>query len=261
MASGTVQGELWGARARDWADVAEQTTCSLWEAMLDAVAFAPGTRFLDLGCGAAGASVLAAQRGASVTGFDASENLIAIARERLPDARFELGEIEDLPFADGAFDIVFAANIFQFADDQSKAVREAQRVLAPGGRLVVGMWCEPQRNEVGVFMRAIGPLLPPSPENPTQASIALRENLIGLLEGAGAPVHSEGEVACVFTFANREDLRRGMMSPGILVQAARAIGEEKLESVLLEAAEPFRQSDGSYRFTNWFRWVVSRKGE
>lgn len=258
MASGKVQGELWGARAQDWANSAEQTTQALWVAMLDAADIRPETRLLDLGCGAGGASVLATQRGARVTGLDASENLIAIARERLPEAQFEVGEIENLPFEDGAFDVVFAANSIQFADDQAKVVREARRVLDSAGRLVVGMWCEPQRNEVGAFMRVIAPLMPPSPELPTQASIAMRENLIGLLERVGATVMAEGEVACVFVFSDRDVLRRGMMSPGILVQAARAIGEDKLESLLLEAAEQFRQADGSYRFTNWFRWVVCR---
>lgn len=256
MASGSIQGELWGARARDWADVAERTTQPLWVAMLEAVGVSRGTKLLDLGCGAGGASVLAAQLGANVTGVDASTNLIEVARERMPETPFQVGEIEDLPFPDGSFDVVFAANVFQFADDQRKAVREARRVLDRGGRLVVGMWCEPERNEMGVFMKAIGPLMPPTPESPSPPSIAVRENLVELLEGSGFHVAGEGEVACEFSFSNREELRRGMMSPGLMVLAARAIGEEKLAAALLDAAEQFRQPDGSYRFTNWFRWMV-----
>ena len=91
MGSSTVQGKLWGGRARDFAELAEQVTLPLMGAALDAAHITRGTRLLDAGCGAGLAAVLASLRGATVTGFDASPALLAVARERLPAAEFREG--------------------------------------------------------------------------------------------------------------------------------------------------------------------------
>src|SRR5438093_11813299 len=98
MGSATVQGPLWGRAAHDWAELQEPTALPLWEAMLDAAAVGPGKRVLDAGCGAGGASMLAAGRGALVNGLDAAEALLAIARERVPDADFRVGDLDALPY-------------------------------------------------------------------------------------------------------------------------------------------------------------------
>ena len=79
MGSATVQGQLWGRAAHDWAELQEPLAAPLWEAMLAAAGVGPGTRVLDAGCGAGGASVLAASRGARVNGLDAAAALLAIA--------------------------------------------------------------------------------------------------------------------------------------------------------------------------------------
>src|SRR5579862_6215300 len=114
------QGRLWGAEARDWVEIQERTAPVLWRAVLDAAAVGPGTRLLDAGCGAGGASVMARARDAAISGCDASEGLLAIARERLPDADLKLGELERLPFPDASFDVVLAINSLQFTPDPSR---------------------------------------------------------------------------------------------------------------------------------------------
>src|ERR1700694_788506 len=100
MASASVQGMLWGWAARDWAELQEPTALPLWHALLDAAAVGSSTRLLDAGCGAGGASALAAGRGAQVNGRDAAEPLIAIARERVPDGDFRVGDLAALPYRD-----------------------------------------------------------------------------------------------------------------------------------------------------------------
>jgi hypothetical protein len=79
-----VQGRLWSARARDWAEVQEATVLPLFEAIADSLGVGAGTRVLDVGCGAGRFLRLAADRGADVAGLDAAAALVAIARERLP---------------------------------------------------------------------------------------------------------------------------------------------------------------------------------
>src|SRR6266478_1667618 len=134
------QGALWGAAARDWVDIQEPTAVALWTAVLYAAGAGRGTRLLDVGCGAGGASVMALGRGALVSGCDASEGLLAIVRKRLPGADLKLGELENLPFPDASFDVVLAVNSLQFTSNPARAAQEMVRVAAPGGRIAVVVW-------------------------------------------------------------------------------------------------------------------------
>src|SRR5690349_15705842 len=99
------QGELWGVRARDWAEVQEGLARPLYEAVLRKTGIGTATRVLDVGCGSGLFCVVAAERGARVTGIDATAPFIAIARERVPDADFRVGEMEVLPYGDKTFDV------------------------------------------------------------------------------------------------------------------------------------------------------------
>ncbi len=84
MGSSEIQGELWGRAPVDWAELMEPVHKPLWEAMLDATQVGEGTDFLDVGCGGGGASILAADRGAQISGLDASEPLLDVARQAGP---------------------------------------------------------------------------------------------------------------------------------------------------------------------------------
>src|SRR5205085_684328 len=117
MESAAVHGRLWSRAAHDWAELQEPTALPVWQAMLDAAAVGPGTRVLDAGCGAGGASVLAASRGAHVNGLDAAEALLAIARRRLPDGDFRTGDLEALPYPDGTFDAILVADVLPYLAD------------------------------------------------------------------------------------------------------------------------------------------------
>src|SRR6185437_10232634 len=118
------QGALWSVAARDWAQFQEQTSAGLWRAALDSADVVRGTRVLDAGCGAGGASAMAQDRGAVVSACDASDALVAIARERLDCADVKLGELEHLPFPDACFDAVLAINSLQFTAEPALAARE-----------------------------------------------------------------------------------------------------------------------------------------
>ena len=80
------------------------------------------------------AALLASDRGAQVSGIDAAESLLTVARERVAAAVFRLGDLQDLPFADGCFDVVTGFNSFQFAADPVAALMEAGRVTKRTGR-------------------------------------------------------------------------------------------------------------------------------
>ena len=132
-------GPLWGARPDDWAISEEQHVAS-YEAALARVALEPGDQVLDVGCGVGVFLGLIAGRGAEPHGLDASEALIALARERLPDADLRVGDMESLPYEDAGFDLVTGFTSFFFANDIVAALREAGRVAKPAASVVIQVW-------------------------------------------------------------------------------------------------------------------------
>ena len=99
----------------------------------------PGRRTLDLGCGEGRLSRDLKQLGHSMVAVDASPTMLAAAREADPELETHLADAADLPFDDSAFDLVVAFMSLQDIDDFECAIREAGRVLVPGGRLCVAV--------------------------------------------------------------------------------------------------------------------------
>lgn len=132
---------------------------------LKRIAVAPGTRMLDVACGAGQISIPAARAGAHVIGIDIASNLIDQAQDRARaeglDARFDEGDAEMLPYDDASFDLVVSLIGAMFAPVPERVAAELVRVCRPGGRIVMANWT-PQ-GHVGQMFRIIGKHLPPPP--------------------------------------------------------------------------------------------------
>lgn len=110
-------------------------------AMLGLAGDVSGRRILDAGCGSGPLTAALRDRGADVTGFEASAVMVDLARERLgEDADLHVADLgAPLPFADAAFDDVVASLVLHYLEDWSGPLSELRRVLKPGGRLMVSV--------------------------------------------------------------------------------------------------------------------------
>jgi SAM-dependent methyltransferase len=258
MGTAKVQGELWGKAARDWAEIQEPMNKPLWEAMQNAAQVGPGTCFLDVGCGGGGASLMAAEKGAQVSGLDAAEGLITFARERMPDGNFRVGDMENLPFDDDAFDVVFAANSVQFAGDWIAALRELGRVCAPGGRIVAGLFGPPERVGFRVIFKAIEDIMPEPPPSGGPFALSPPGKLEELFAQAGLNMLGSDEVDCPYSYPDFETFWRGTTAAGPFQSILRVVSEERLKLAMREAVKPFRcDNSGILIQPNIFKYVVA----
>jgi ubiquinone/menaquinone biosynthesis C-methylase UbiE len=104
----------------------------------------PGTRLLDVGCGAGQLALIAARAGAQVTGCDISTNWIEKARARAAaegiEVTFEEGDAESLPYEDARFDVVVSLIGAMFAPRPNLVAAELTRVCRPGGMIAMANW-------------------------------------------------------------------------------------------------------------------------
>jgi arsenite methyltransferase len=125
----------------------------LTQRLADALSLRAGQRVLDVAAGiGTTALLLAAERGVEVLGVDLGVSQVAKARERAETAglgdraRFEVGDAERLPVADGGFDAVVCECAFCTFPDKATAAAELARVLGPTGRVgITDVWLDPDR--------------------------------------------------------------------------------------------------------------------
>ena len=257
-----VNGALWGMAARDWAEIQEGQCRAVYVATFERVGAGTGVRYLDAGCGAGMAAQIAAERGAVVSGLDASENLLGIARQRVPAGSFVAGELEVLPFADGSFDLVTGFNSFQYAANPLAALSEARRVARPDAQVVVMTWGEPGSMEATALLAALKPLMPPPPVGaappPGPFSLSNEQALRTFAEGAGLTPVEVFDVESPWVYPDLAMALRGLGSSGVAARAAAHSGREALDAAHAAALAPFRQADGSYRVGATFRVLITR---
>ena len=115
------------------------------QALLDATRVDSSSRVLDVATGAGYLAGAAAGRGAAATGVDFSPAQVALARVRYPGVNFHEADAEALPFDPGSFDAWICAYGMCHFPHPDAALREASRVLVPGGRVAFTVWEAPAR--------------------------------------------------------------------------------------------------------------------
>jgi ubiquinone/menaquinone biosynthesis C-methylase UbiE len=130
---------------------------------VDAAGAVEGVDLLDVATGSGNAAIIAAAKGAHVTGLDLTPELFVPARERAAAVGVEVewveGDAEELPFATALFDRVLSTCGVQFAPRHAEVARELVRVLRPGGRLVLCNWT--RDGLIGQMFGLFAAVLPP----------------------------------------------------------------------------------------------------
>jgi SAM-dependent methyltransferase len=260
-AAARVQRRLWGTDPSTWARLAEAHNRPLFEAVLDAAGVCAGTRVLDVGCGSGLTLVLAARRGALASGLDISPGLLGVARRRLPDADLREGDMEALPFDAAVFDAVLGVNAFQFAGDPLRALREAARVLRPGGRLVASLFAAPERSQATAIHEAMSALIPPEAEaDHAPYALSAPGGLEAALVRAGLRVVGDSEVPCSWRYESLDDAVAGLLCSAGGARAKEAAGEAAVRAALRDALSRFLDpATGVVNMDNTFRWVAARR--
>ena len=161
-------------------------------ALLDAAELSPGDRVLDVACGTGVVTRLAAERvgpDGAVAGLDITPAMLAVARS-VPSSgaaiEWHEASAESMPLADGSFDVVLSSLGLQFVPDKTSALREMQRVLAPGGQLAIAT-VGPTPPLFAILEQALARHLNPEAAGFVRAVFSLHEpqELKQLTSGAG----------------------------------------------------------------------------
>ncbi|HTR30757.1 MAG TPA: class I SAM-dependent methyltransferase [Puia sp.] len=260
MGSQATQARLWGHQPTDWSTIQEPTAKAGYDYAINALNLTGQETLLDIGCGTGVFLSLAAPKVRFITGLDGTVELVEEARRRLPAYPFLVGEMEDLPLPDEAYDVVTAFNSFQYAETVSDALAEARRVLKPGGRLVAMIWGNKEDCQAAISLGAIGSLVPPPPPGtPGLFTLSEEQRLEKALEKAGFTLLQTTDVESIWEYPDVATVLRGLLSTGPAHRAITHVGYEKVAETVTATLPPFTRPDGHIVYNNKFRVVIASR--
>jgi len=250
-------GRGWGARATEWAYLFEPYALPANQLVFDHLGVGPSTRYLDVACGSGFAANLASRREATVTGLDASETLIDIARARTPDGDFRVGDMYALPFDNGAFDVVTSFNgIWNGCDD---ALREARRVLTDHGQFGITYWGAHDRMGLMPYFLSVIEHSPPSHQSATMELGETSNVIANMLRTTELELLDQGTVEVTNEWPDLDTAIRALAAAGPSVPAIEAIGYDAFCDALREAIAPLHDRNGNtgVRITSELGWATA----
>jgi SAM-dependent methyltransferase len=261
-----------GARARDWSEIQERMLVPLYEAAYERLEVGPATRLLGLGCGSGLALLMAASRGATVTGVESSRpQRLALARERLrPEigatrtrtgTRLVDGPVEDAALGAPPYTFVTAFEPIGCLAGDSEGLRELLASATPlaerGAPVVLAGWGPPERCATSAVLRVATKLADPLRSNGSWRP-ARRDDLEEVAQRAGLRPDGSGRVACPFGYAGLDSALKGLLSTGLFDAAIAATDQAQVDKEVAEALHPYRRRDGTVWMPNVFRYLVAR---
>ncbi len=223
-----VQEVYGGPEGRLWELImGEQIHVGGWKSskeLADKAGIRKGMKVLDL-CSALGAGLrfLVRDYGVEGVGLDGTARMLKEARKRAKaeglsgKIRMKLGDVTDIPFGDGTFDVVWGEDAWCYVVDKEKLVREAFRMLRAGGKIAFTDWIEgsaglsdSEASRINAFMKF-----------PYMES---HDGYLKLLKDAGFRVEVSDDLTA--DFADHIELYIKMLSEQLMFDALRIIGND-----------------------------------
>ncbi|MEO5989258.1 MAG: methyltransferase domain-containing protein [Candidatus Eisenbacteria bacterium] len=220
--------------------------------LLDAVAAGEGVRLLDVACGTGELAAVAHWRGARVTGVDLAGAMLGLARARLPEqVELRAGDAQALPFQDASFDAVTLAFVLGHLAEPEQGIREAERVLVPGGRVAFAWWRDFEHAAAFplVFnaLREHGQMDVPLPPGPPFERFGSRDECVRALADAGFAEPIVREHPLVWQVESGEALfdafLHGTARTGGLLRAQEPAALTAMRVAVCESARAFKRND------------------
>ena len=231
----TVVDRGWGHEAVGFATLSEPGNCREYVAMHHRLGIDTADRVLDVACGSGLALELARARGAECAGIDASSRLIAIARDRNRGADIRVGDMLDLPWPDGSFDVVTS---FRGVWATTRgAVGEIFRVLVPGGRIGITVWGHIKKSSGAWALRPLAMAATQKVANQA-AMVSLGREGAGeeLLARYGFVDVERAAIPCAWEFADPMLFARAIASTGPAYEAIEHVGRAAFFDFAVEQA-------------------------
>jgi SAM-dependent methyltransferase len=253
--------EMWNKVAPGWeanAEFVDEHLAAATDALLDSTGITAGDAVLELAAGPGGAGLRAARRvgtDGSVVLSDAAAEMVAVAARRAagyPQVSAAVFDQSEIVAPDGRFDVVFSRHGLMFAEDPVGAVREARRVLRPGGAYAAMTWGPRDMNPwLGLVLDAVGdqfgvPFPPPGIRGPFSLDDAAL--LVSVLQDGGLEdthtqvVETPMHAASVEAWWERVPQLAGPLA-GALAAMERDV-REQIARRAMDAAREASQRDG-----------------
>jgi ubiquinone/menaquinone biosynthesis C-methylase UbiE len=221
------------------------------QALLDAAGVYRGTRVLDVATGAGYVAGAAAERGAEACGIDFSAVQITMARQRYAAVRFEQSEADAMPFPAASFDAAVSAFGMPHFPDPEAVVREAYRVLKPGGRFAFTVWDRPDKvigfGAIYDAIRAHGTLDVGLPVGPNFFLFSDPAQSRGVLQAAGFHALSITFVPQVWRVAAPEQVfdatLEGSVRAAATLRGQSPTAREAIKAAVCKVISGFRRGD------------------
>jgi len=253
-----MQTKTWGARARDWAEYQEIQSKPLYEAILNKCNIKSNNTFLDVGCGTGLLCQMASNRGARVSGFEASEPMLKIANDRVQNASFILGDMMNLPYEDYSFDIVTIIHTLAMTRDPVNALNEISRITKRGGKIIIGGFGKPEDCGAANYIRSIISLVD-SPMKMDPFMLSDKSELENISKTAGLSILSSEQVDCPWNFSNEDILIKALLSPGIAEMAIESSGINKVKETIQKSVSNYKTSARGYHIPNKYLYIITTK--
>lgn len=209
----------------DFARIATRTVPAA-EAIVERLGIGAGDRVLDVATGTGNGALVAAERGAQVSGLDLTPKLLGIAAERAATAGVEIdlteGDAESLPYDDDSFDAVISMYGVMFAPNQQVAADQLVRVCRPGGRIGIAAWTPD--GTIGKLFILLAGQLPPPPEGFQPPVLwGVEDHVRRLFASAGATITCTRERVRIESSSVEEQLAEDEQWLGPIILAREAL--------------------------------------